>query len=812
METLWQDLRFGARMLVKNPGFTAVAALTLALGVGANSAIFSVVNGVLLKPLPYKEPERLVRVFENHPTFPKFPISPANFLDYREQSRVFEDFAIFHRRDLQLAEGERPERLTAMLVSAGFFHLLGFEPVLGRAFLRDDELEANSRVVVLSHRLWQSHFASDPHVIGRSVKLNGDLFTVVGVMPPGLQHVGGDYHSLPHGENVDVWWPVPLSRIRNQRGSHYLNAIGRLKPGVTREQAEAEMNVIARRLEQQYPGSNKDWRIRLIPLRQEIVGQVRPMLLVVLGAVGCVLLIACVNVANLLLSRATAREKEIAVRSALGAARWRIVRQILTESMLIALLGGVLGLMLGVWGVRALVALSPDKLPRLHMVGIDGRMFGFTLAVSLLTGVIFGLAPAFPVSKANLNELLKSGSRGATGGLRHARLRGLLVIAEVSLAFVLLIGAGLLLRSFISLQRVDPGFNPERVLTASVNMSYARYSDQRLLATFFQRLLAKIQTLPGVRSAGATTDLPWTGYDENTSFVIEGRPMSEDRGPHARYHSVTPDYFRTIGVPLITGRFLAERDDVDAPRVMLINQAMARRYWPNESAVGQRFSFDHRPSEKDWITIVGIVGDVKDTPSAAEAEPAFYWPLAQNIWQREVFLAVRTEVDPFTLVEPVRREVLALDKDLAVSDVNTLEQIAAAAVNGPRFALLLVAVFAGVALALAAVGIYGVMSYSVGQRTHEIGIRLALGARKGDVLRLVIKQGIVLVLIGAAIGVVSAFALTRVMATLLYGVSATDPLTFAGISLLLVAVALAACYLPARRAMRVDPMVALRYE
>jgi predicted permease len=812
LETLWQDLRYGFRMLLKNPGFTAVAVLTLALGVGANSAIFSVINGILLKPLPYQAPERLVRVFETSPTFPKFPTSPANFLDYREQNQVFEDYATFSRSDLQLAEGDRPVQLTAMLVSEGFFRLLGFEPMLGRAFLPSEEQAANGHVVVMSNRLWQSRFGSDPQIIGKSIKLNGDLYTIIGVMPAGLQHVGGDYHSLPHAENVDLWWPLPLDRMRNRRGSHYLNAIGRLKPGITREQAEAQLNEIAVRLEQQYPGTNKDWRIKLIPLREEIVGQVQPMLLVVLAAVGFVLLIACVNVANLLLARVTAREKEIAMRVALGASRWRITRQILTESLLIALLGGLLGLLLGILGVRGLTALSPEHLPRLQMISIDGRMFAFTLAVALLTGLLFGLVPALNISKANLNELLKDSSRGATGGLRHRRLRGLLVVAEVGLAFVLLIGAGLLMRSFIYLQRVDPGFNPHQVLSASIDLSYKRYSDDHVRATFIQHLLERIQALPGVRGVGASTDLPWTGYDENTSFLIEHRPLSQDDGPHARYHSVTPDYFRAIGVPLLAGRFLTERDGLDAPQTLLINQSMAHRFWPDEEALGKRLSFTDNPTEKDWWTIVGIVGDVKDTPNATATEPAFYWSFAQNVWQRQMFLAIQADVDPFTLVEPVRREVLALDQELALADVNTLEQIAGGAINGPRFVFLLVGIFAAVALALATVGIYGVMSYTVSQRTHEIGLRIALGAQRGDVLKLVIKQGILLSLTGVAIGVGSALALTRIMASLLFEVSSTDPLTFILISILLTSVSLLACYIPAQRAMQVDPMIALRSE
>jgi len=810
LETLWQDLRYGFRMLLKNPGFTAVAVLTLALGVGANSAIFSVINGILLKPLPYQSPERLMRVFETSPAFPKFPTSPANFLDYREQNQVFEDYATFSRSDLQLAEGDQPERLTAMLVSEGFFRVLGFEPVLGRAFLPSEEQAANGHVVVLSNRLWQNRFGGDAQIIGKSIKLNGELFTIIGVMPAGLQHVGGDYHSMPHGENVDLWWPLPLDRMRNRRGSHYLNAIGKLKPGITREQAEGQLNEIAIRLEQQYPGTNKDWRIKLIPLREEIVGQVQPMLLVVLGAVGFVLLIACVNVANLLLARAIAREKEIAVRVALGAGRWRIIRQILTESLLIAFLGGLLGLLLGILGVQGLTALSPDKLPRLQMISIDGRMFVFTLGVALLTGLIFGLVPALNLSKANLNELLKDSSRGATGGLRHRRLRGLLVVAEVSLAFVLLIGAGLLLRSFIHLQQVDPGFNPHQVLTASIDLSYQRYTDDHVRETFMNRLLEQIQALPGVRVVGATTDLPWTGYDENTSFIIEHHPLTQDDGPHARYHSVTPDYFRAVGVPLLAGRFLTERDGLDAPQTLLINQSMARRFWPDEEAVGKRLTFTSDPKEKDWWTIVGVVGDVKDTPNVAAAEPAFYWHFAQNVWQREMFLAIGTNGDPFSVVEPLRREVLALDKDLAIADVNTLEQIAGGAIKGPRFVFLLVGIFAAVALALATVGIYGVMSYSVSQRTHEIGLRIALGAQRSDVVKLVIKQGISLSLTGVAIGVGSALALTRIMTGLLFGVSSSDPLTFTLISLLLTGVSLLACYIPAHRAMKVDPMIALR--
>ena len=808
MKGLKQDLRYGWRTLVKNPGFTAVAVLTLALGIGANSAIFSVINGVLLKPLPYREPDRLVRVFTTFPVFPEFPINAHDFLDYRDQNRVFDDFALYVRDDLQFAAADRPERLTGMRVSYGFFRLLGWQPMLGRAFMLNEELPGNERVVILSYGLWKSRFSGDPRVLGRTVNLSGRSFTVVGVMRPGLVSVGGTYHSLPHGDTVDVWWPLTLDRKNaGQRGSHYLNGIARLKPGVSRKQAHAEMNSIAERLARLYPDTNRDARIRLVPLRQAIVGKAQPLLLVLLGAVGFVLLIACVNVANLLLARAAVREREIAIRTALGAGRLRLIRQMLTECLLIAGLGGALGCLLAIWGVDTLSTVSAGKLPRVQMIGVDARLFVFTFIATILTALLFGLAPAFQISKAGgLHTCLKEGGRSSAIGLRSSRLRGVLVVAELSLALVLLAGAGLLMRTFLNLEREVPGFNPRNVITMSLDLPQARYPNQKAAALFCRRLIERLKTQPGISEAGVSSDLPWSGYDENSDFEIIGRSDAENRGNHGRYHFVSALYFQTIGVPLVAGRWFTERDDAAAQRVIMINRSMARRYWPHEDPVGKPMKL-----WGDRVLVAGIVGDVKDTPASIGAEPAFYWPVEQQLFG-QMCLAVRAAPNAGDILGAIRREVAALDKDLPLADVQTMDQIAAAAFAGPRLALFLVGTFAGLALLLATVGVYGVMSYSVGQRVHEIGVRMALGAHWSDVLKLVVGQGLKLAFIGVALGVASALALHSVMAGLLYGVTATDSITLTAVSLVLFAVAGIACYIPARRAAQVDPMVALRYE
>ena len=803
MDELIKDLRFGLRLLRKNPGFTAVAVLTLALSIGANAAVFDVVNGVLLKPLPYKEPDRIVRVFENHPRFPRFPISPANFLDYREQNDVFEDFATFTRGDLDLSSNERPERLTGMRISHGFFHLLGFEPEMGRAFSLDDEIIGKNQVVIISHALWNRRFAEDRSIIGKQITLSGMLFTVVGVIGPGLQHVGGNYRSLPHGGDVDVWWPLTMNP--KVRTSHFLNAIGRIKPSISREQAEARMNAIAAQLAEQHP-EDRDWSIRLVSLRDEIVGGAQTMLLILFGASGFVLLIACVNIANLLLANSTSRQKEIAIRMAMGAQRFRLIRQMLTESLLMAVLGGGAGMFVARVGINALVALGPKEIPRLHMISLDWRTLAFTTGASLLTGALFGLAPALQVSKLSINESVKEGGRGSSGGSRHNRLRGLLVTAEVSMAFVLLIGAGLLMRTFLHLQRVDPGFNPEKVLTAVIDLPSARYRNAREAATFYRELIARLATLPGVEGAAATSDLPWTGYDENTSFGIDGRQFSDDEQPSAQYHFATPDYFRTLEIPLLAGRFFGEADDADAPRVIVINKSMADRYWPDEDAVGKRVRL--------WgatTTIAGIVSDLKDSPGELRARPGFFFPLSQQA-QSHMVLVLRAHGEPLSLTAALRDELTALDRDLPLSELKTLDQVTRSAVARTRFAMLLLCVFAGVALLLATVGIYGVMSYSVTQRTHEIGIRVALGAQRHEVIVLIARQGMTMALAGLGVGLAAALLLTRVLSSLLFKVSATDPLTFVLIATLLLAVALGACFVPARRATGMDPMLALRHE
>ena len=810
MHNLLQDLRYALRALLKNPGFALLAIVTLALGIGANTAIFSVVNGVLLKPLPYRDPQQLIRVFERSERQPRFPMAQGNFQDYREQNTALSGLALYTRHDMEFSQGDKPERLAALGVTAGFFELLGVQPLLGREFRRDDELPGNSSVVILSYGLWQRRFNGDPAIVGKGITLSGQPFTVVGVMPAGVQHVGGDYRSMPHGESVDLWGPLEMP-AQAGRGPHFCNAIGRMKPDVTLAQAEAAFNVIADRLAQQYPNTNQGWRIAIQPLHEEIVGRAQTPLLVLFGAVFFVLLIVCVNVANLLLARATVREREVAVRAALGAGRWRIVRQLLTESVLLAFLGGAAGVLLAKWLIAALNVLSQEQLPRLQAVTLDGRILLFTLALTLLTGVLFGLAPALQAGQLDLNEVLKEGGRSGGTSRRQRRLRDALVIAEVALALVLLVGAGLLMRSFWKLQQTDPGFNSEHVLTASLTLPRARYSDKSKAIGFQQQLLERLAALPGVQAAGLTSDLPWTGYDENAGFAIEGKTFPRNQAPSGRYHYVSPDYFRTVGVPLISGRFFGGEDRPDTPSVVLINRSMAERYWPGESAVGKRFSFASQPKEKDWNAVVGVVGDVKDYPYSPAAEPAFYFSTTQGS-PPEMILALRANTDPLRLVETVRAEIRSLDKDLPLAEVKTLETIASTAVAGQRFTLWLVGLFALTALVLAAVGIYSVLSYLAAQRTHEIGIRMALGAERRDVLRLLIGQGMSLALVGVSLGLVASFGLTRLLKNLLFNVSATDPLTFVAIALLLITVALLACYIPARRATKVDPLVALRYE
>jgi putative ABC transport system permease protein len=801
MDTLIQDLRYGVRTLLKNRSFTAVAVLALALGIGANTAIFSVVNAVLLKPLPYHDPDRIMTVLYER----RIPVAPADFLDWKEQNQVFENIAAAQYWQPNLTGADRPEQLWALHLTADMFTLLGVKPTLGRTFLPDEDRPGNHHVVVLSHRLWQRRFGGDPAVVGQSITLDGEAFTVIGVMPP-------DFRFAPFwATRAELWAPLNLAPRANDRRGSSLRVFAKLKPGVSREQAQAEMAAINQRLEQQYPDSKKGLKLSVDPLHEIVVGNIRPALLILLGAVSFVLLIACANVANLLMARATAWQKEIAIRTALGATRSRVVRQLLTESLLLSLGGGLLGLLLAVWGVPALVALSPDNLPRVDAISLDISVLYFTLATSLLTGLVFGLAPAIQSSRLDLNESLKEGGRSSTEGMRRNRIRRLLVVAEVALALVLLIGGGLMIRSFARVQAIDAGFNPHNVLTFVVSLTGSQHSTSQQRLAFFDQLLGRIETLPPVQSASAINHLPLAGDTWQLGYIIEGRaapPPEERRG--AVYRIVRPGYFQTMGTTIITGRDFAEHDTKDAPGVIIINESFARRYWPDGDALGKRITVtdgDSNPRE-----IVGVVRDLKQSDWMADPIEEMYLPHLQSAEPRYMTLVVKSASDPAGLIAAVQSEVWAIDKNLPVSQMMSMEQAISDSVGQQRFNMLLLGIFAGLALTLAAIGIYGVMSYSVTQRRHEIGIRMALGATQGNVLWMVVKQGMTLTAIGVSLGLAGAFLLTRLMSSLLYGISATDPFTFLIIPLLLTGVALGACFVPARRATRVDPMVALRYE
>ena len=814
IENFWRDLRYAVRMLCKSPGFAVVIVLTLALSIGANSAIFSVIDGVLLRPLPYPEAQRIVRVFFHSRTYPKFPLNPFDFRDFRTRNHSFDSLAGFTRGDLQLSgPGQQPERFAGFRVTAGYFRVLGLRPARGREFNANDELPGNGRRVILSDRLWRNRFAADPNIIGRKILLDSQPFSVAGVMPPGAEHPGNEYHAVAHGATVDLWWPFTFEGNPAQRGSHYLECIGRLKKGITPAQAQAEMNALVTQLAREHPDALAGWQVLAVPLYQEIVGPARRLLVVLLGAVALVLLIACANAANLLLARATARQREIAVRAALGAGRSRLVRQMLAESLLVSLLGGALAVAIAALGVQALVSLLPAGFPRADAIHVNAAVFAFTLVIALATGILFGLAPALQAARTDLQQSLREGGRSSTSAGRTFRLRGVLVVGEVGLACVLLIGAGLMLRSFVNLLRTDPGFRPEHVLTASISLPDAQYKPVETVR-FYDRLLARLNSVAGVRAAGIGTDLPWTGYDDNIGgFTIERKKPPVNEEFHARYHVASPDYFRSLGIPLVGGRFFTSGDNMKAPLALIINQSMARRYWPDEDAVGKRITFEDKPKEKDWMTIVGIVGDVKDKPDSKAAEMALWWPVPQTpVSINQMSLVVRGSSNPALLVNDVRRVVHELDPSLAVADVRLMDQIADASVSTHRFGLFLVALFAGLALTLAAIGMYGVISYAVNQRTHEFGLRMALGAKPWDVQRLVLNQGVKLALLGVAAGLAGALALGRVLWSLLYEVSAADPVTFGLVSILAVAVAALACYLPARRATAVDPMTALRSE
>lgn len=803
---LWQDLRYGLRMLAKNPGFTTVAVVALALGIGANSAIFSVVNAVLLRPLPYKNPDALVMMWDEqtHLGFPKDTPSPANFLDWREQNTVFEGMVAMGQSSYNLTGAGEPERFDGRRVSANLFSLLGVEPQLGRAFTADED-KPGSRVVILSHRMWQSRFGSDATIIGRALNLNGEAYTVVGVMPHGFQFPA---------KRDQLWVPIAFSAEEaSQRGSHYLEVLARMKPGVTLQQARAEMSTIAARLEKQYPEQNMRVGIVVTPLHEEVVGNIKPALLILLGAVGFVLLIACANVANLLLARAAVRQKEISLRLALGASRTRLIRQFLTESVLLAGMGGVVGLLCSLAGIRILKGFIPDTISQVQAINLDSKVLFFTLLVSLATGLIFGLAPAMQASNFNLNETLKEGGRDSGASVRGNRIRALLVMGEVAGSFVLLIGAGLLINSFLHLRTLDPGFRTDHLLTAKIELSELKYPDKERRVPFYTELLHRVSALPGVESAAVAGNLPFTYDGDSMPIGIEGRvDPPPDQRVDVVYRAVGPGYFSTMGIKIVQGRDFNEQDKSDSVQAVVISEKTARHYWPGENALGKRLKPGLTTSEGPWREVIGVVKDTRQNDFVAPPKMQMYFVHSQINSFAPNALVVRTSIDPLSIATSVRNAVWSIDKDQTVSDVRTMEDIVSTAIARQRFSTMLLGIFAVLALVLAAVGIYGVMSYSVAQRTREIGIRIALGARRTDVLKLAMGQGLRLVVIGVAIGLVASMVLTRVMASLLFGVSATDPLTFVTISLVLLGVAMLASYIPSVRATKVDPMVALRYQ
>lgn len=813
IELTIDDAKYAIRQLIGNPTFSIVMILTLALSIGANSAIFSVINGVLLKRLPYPEPERLVRIFLSSPEFPKFPLNPWDFLDFRARNRSFEGIAAFTRGDVQLSGEGEPVKLNGFGITSGYFRVLGLTPELGREFDFQSEIPGNGLQVVISDRLWRTRFNADPRIIGRKINMNMQPFTVIGVMPAGTEHPGNEYHSVAYGESVDVWWPFSFGGNSTQRGSHFIEGIGRLKPGISSDRALAEMNSIMAQLGREHPDGDSGWRVLVIPLYTEVVGASRQMLLVLLGAVGIVLLIACANAANLLMARASARRREISVRLAMGAPRLRVVRQLLTESLVLSCLGGALGLLSAFAGLRALVSLLPADFPRANDIHVSWPVLLFTLAVSVATGVLFGLAPALQASRTDPKDGLQKAARGAATASKHQnRLRSALVMAEVGLASVLLIGAGLMLRTFLNLLHLDPGFKQDHLLTATLSLPHAQYKNGEQVATFYERLTTSLSTLPGVESAGAGSDLPWTGYDENTGLTIEGRKPAPGEGFHARYHMATPGYFKAMGIPLLQGRFFTSADQEHSTPIVIINHAMAQKYWPGEDAVGKRISFhDSPPPEAEWLRIVGIVGDVKDQPNSPAAEPAYWWPQSQAP-QSDMSIAIRTSSDPRQAIDELRQAVRQLDPGLAVADIKLMNEVADSSIATPRFTFAMVGLFAALAIVLAAIGAYGVISYTVGQRASEFGLRVALGAQRRDLLRMVLAQSAKLAIPGTLLGVALALSLSRVVRGLVYQVSPTDPAVMSAVVLLVLIIAMLASYIPARRAAAADPMTTLRTE
>lgn len=805
MDTLWQDVRYGFRMLFKNPGFTVVALLTLALGIGANTAIFSIVNALLIRPLPYKDPNRIVMVWQDFTRVNGREIewtSPNTFFDWRDQNHVFEGISILDGWLPTLQDGQ-PEQLNGAQVSYNMFTVLGVQPFIGRNFAAQEGQPGGSKVVILSHGLWKRRFASDPAIAGKEILISGDKYNIVGVMP--------EMFEFPIEPTSQIWTPSQLDATNSCGDCITLRAVARLRPGISLDQATSDLTLIQRRREQQFPDIHKNIGIKLIPLQEQLTQGFRPALLLLFAAVGLVLLIACANVANLLLARSSGRRPEIAIRTALGASKSRLVRQLLTENMLLALVGGLLGVVFGIWGVDLLLSLLPDDLPiiGLQNVGLDVHVLGFTSLLSILAGLVLGILPLFHFSGSAVSDSLKEGGRTRVGA-GGKNVRGLLVISEVAFALMLLIGAGLLMKSFLRLLNVSPGFNPDKVLTMQINLPDNRYPEREQTSAFFSELLEKVQALPGVVSAGTTAVLPMGGNYTDIHFQIEGQPVEAKKVQSVWFQQISTNYLQTMGIRILKGRSFAETDGPEAPRVLIVSESLAKKYFPDGNVVGRRLNLND-PQNPIWREIVGVAADVKQFGLDRESPIALY--LHQNQSPSHfVTLAVRTSTDPLNLADEIHSQVWSMDKSLAVSGVMTMEQVIAGTVATPRITVILIAAFAGAALLLSAIGLYGVISYSASQRTNEIGIRMALGADRQDVLKMVVGQGMALALIGVVIGLMAAFGLTRLMSNLLFGVSSTDPATFIAISFLLAMVALVASLIPAYRASKLDPVIALRYE